>query len=62
VIVHCGAGIGRAGTTAILVLMALGLSASDAAAAVAAARPMAGPEAGPQRDLVDAYAAHQRAV
>ena len=62
VIVHCGAGIGRAGTTAILVLMALGLSAGDAAATVAAARPMAGPEAGPQRDLVDAYAAHQRAV
>lgn|SRR5829696_3979420 len=58
VIVHCGAGIGRAGTIAILVLMALGRTAEDAAASVAAARPMAGPEAGPQRDLIAAYAAH----
>jgi protein-tyrosine phosphatase len=60
VILHCGAGIGRAGTMAILTLMTLGHSAPDAAAAVGAARPMAGPEAGPQRDLVVAYAARLR--
>jgi hypothetical protein len=60
VILHCGAGIGRAGTMAILTLMTLGHSAPDAAAAVGAARPMAGPEAGPQRDLVVAYAARVR--
>jgi hypothetical protein len=45
---------------AILTLMTLGHSAPDAAAAVGAARPMAGPEAGPQRDLVVAYAARLR--
>lgn len=61
VIVHCGAGIGRAGTTALLTLMRLGHSAEEAAAMVGSARPMAGPEAGPQRDLVEAYARWLRA-
>ncbi len=56
VIVQCGAGIGRAGTIAILTLMVLGHSAEGAATAVGQARPMAGPEAGAQRDLIDAFA------
>jgi hypothetical protein len=56
VIVHCGAGIGRAGTMAILTLMTLGHSADEAAATVRRCRPMAGPEAGPQRELVADYA------
>lgn len=52
VVVHCGAGWGRAGTLAACVLMANGLAMPDALAAVAAARPGAGPEAPEQRALV----------
>ena len=49
----CGAaGIGRAGTTAVGVLMILGISAEEAVAHVRAHRPMAGPEAGAQNDLI----------
>jgi protein-tyrosine phosphatase len=55
-LVHCGAGIGRAGTMAAAVLMHLGASLDDAVATVAANRPMAGPEAGAQRDLLEALA------
>ncbi len=57
-LVHCGAGIGRAGTVAVCLLVALGTPADEALAVVAAHRPMAGPEAGAQRDLVTAVAAH----
>jgi protein-tyrosine phosphatase len=55
-LVHCGAGIGRAGTTAVGVLLSLGMSLHDALDVVAAHRPMAGPEVGAQRDLVEALA------
>jgi protein-tyrosine phosphatase len=55
-LVHCGAGIGRAGTLAACVLMGLGVPKDDALSTVAAARPMAGPEAGAQLDLVEALA------
>ena len=55
-LVHCGAGIGRAGTIAAAVLIQMGTSVDDALSIVAAARPMAGPEAGVQRDLLDALA------
>ena len=51
-LVHCGAGIGRAGTIATGLLMALGLSRDESLTAVAAHRPMAGPEAGAQRELL----------
>ncbi|MGD9794124.1 MAG: dual specificity protein phosphatase family protein [Acidimicrobiia bacterium] len=54
VLVHCGAGIGRAGTLAVAVLMSMGASPPDALALVAASRPMAGPEAGVQRELIEA--------
>ena len=57
IVVHCGAGIGRAGTLAACLLVSLGLDADDGLAVVAANRPMAGPEAGGQRELVDALAA-----
>ena len=57
VLVHCGAGIGRAGTVAVCVLMQHGLGRDEALAVVAAHRPMAGPEVGAQRDLVDELAA-----
>ena len=52
VLIHCGAGIGRAGTTAAAVLMAMGETRSSALATVAASRPLAGPEVGAQSDLL----------
>ena len=55
-LVHCGAGIGRAGTTAVCILLRLGADLDEALAQVAASRPMAGPEVGAQRDLVIAVA------
>jgi protein-tyrosine phosphatase len=55
-LVHCGAGIGRAGTVAAALLMTLGVPSDDALATVAAHRSMAGPEAGAQRDLLAALA------
>lgn len=55
-VVHCAAGIGRAGTMATCVLMTMGVDRDDALASVAASRPGAGPEVGAQRDLVDALA------
>ena len=53
-LVHCAAGIGRAGTTAVCVLLRLGATVEDALRTVAAARPGAGPEAGAQLALVRA--------
>lgn len=52
-IVHCGAGIGRAGTTAVGLLMLLGMEGDRAATHVRAHRPHAGPEAGAQREFVE---------
>jgi len=60
VLVHCGAGIGRAGTLAVCVLMEHGVGRDDALALVARHRPMAGPEVGAQRELVDELAASMR--
>ena len=58
VVIHCAAGFGRSGTLAVCVLIALGLDAAAALQLVAASRPMAGPEVGAQRDLVEAFADH----
>lgn len=58
VLIHCGAGIGRAGTLAVGVLLREGMRLDDALAHVAAHRPMAGPEVGAQQQLVERYAAH----
>ncbi|MCX6540310.1 MAG: tyrosine-protein phosphatase [Actinobacteria bacterium] len=55
-LVHCGAGIGRAGTMAAALLMAMGFERERAVAHVGAHRPMAGPEAGAQRELLEALA------
>jgi hypothetical protein len=52
VLTHCGAGIGRAGTIAAALLVKMGVPAPHAIATVAAHRPMAGPEAGAQADLL----------
>ena len=62
VVLHCGAGIGRAGTIAAALLMRSGLSQDEALARVASSRPMAGPEAGAQRDLLVALSRSMRTV
>ena len=58
VVMHCSAGIGRAGTMAIAVLMTLGVAWSDALAQVARERRGAGPEVGSQSELIRNLAAH----
>ena len=58
-LMHCAAGIGRTGTVAVCVLIELGMSLPDALVHVALHRPMAGPEVGAQRDLVNAWAARR---
>lgn len=55
-LMHCGAGIGRAGTVAVCMLMVLGAGRDEALETVASSRPSAGPEVGAQRQLVDALA------
>ena len=52
IVVHCAAGIGRAGTTAVALLILLGMDIDNALATVRANRPMAGPEVGAQLDLI----------
>jgi protein-tyrosine phosphatase len=59
-LMHCGAGIGRAGTMATGLLILLGLPPAEALAQVGAHRPMAGPEVGAQTELVQALAARIR--
>jgi protein-tyrosine phosphatase len=59
-LVHCAAGIGRAGTVATCLLIEMGLGQEAALAHVAAHRPMAGPEVGAQTDLVRALASRVR--
>lgn len=52
VIVHCGAGIGRAGTVAAAVLINQGFDVGSATALVRASRPMAGPQSDVQGELL----------
>jgi protein-tyrosine phosphatase len=59
-LIHCGAGIGRAGTVAACVLLELGMEHDEALAHVASHRPMGGPEVGAQRDLVAAFSAMRK--
>lgn len=61
-LVHCGAGIGRAGTIAAVTLIRQGMTADAALAHVRRHRPMAGPEVGAQQDLVAAVAASTRSL
>jgi protein-tyrosine phosphatase len=60
VLVHCAAGIGRAGTLAACLLVTMGMSRDEALAHVGQHRPMAGPEVGAQRTLVDTVAERAR--
>ena len=55
-LVHCGAGFGRAGTIAAALLLRLGVPLPDAVDTVARHRPMAGPEAGVQQELLESLA------
>ena len=55
-IMHCGAGIGRAGTIGAAVLVVLDVPLDDALDTIARHRPMAGPEAGEQQALLLALA------
>jgi protein-tyrosine phosphatase len=52
ILLHCGAGIGRAGTIAAGLLVAMGMDLNEAVEHVRAHRPMAGPEAGAQTELL----------
>ncbi len=58
VLVHCAAGIGRAGTTAVAMCMMLGFDMDDALKHVRMNRPMAGPEAGSQIQFIEDLAKH----
>jgi protein-tyrosine phosphatase len=51
-IVHCGAGIGRAGTLAVAVCLRSGMDLDTALEHVRLHRPGAGPEVGSQTDFV----------
>ena len=55
-LVHCGAGVGRAGTLAAALLVRAGTEVAAALEVVAAHRPLAGPESDAQRALVHAAA------
>ena len=57
-LMHCAAGIGRAGTTATGILMVLDMEMLDAIERVRAHRPMAGPESGAQRALIERLDVH----
>lgn len=58
VLVHCGAGIGRTGTLAECLLLALGASADEARSSVSEAGSH--PETGEQRSLVEWFAGRIR--
>lgn len=60
VLIHCAAGIGRAGTTATAVLMLLGMDMAEALTHVRTHRPMAGPETGPQTEFIVRLDEHLR--
>jgi protein-tyrosine phosphatase len=59
-LLHCGAGIGRAGTVAAALLLGYGLPLDAALSTVRASRPTAGPEAGAQADLLATLARRPR--
>ena len=55
IVVHCGAGIGRAGTIAAAILISHGLSVDEALTIVRASRPAAGPQTGAQERILEEY-------
>ena len=61
-LLHCGAGIGRAGTMAAALLVTLGSAPEEAIDHVRIHRLLAGPEAGAQTELLFWLAEHVRAA
>jgi hypothetical protein len=57
VVMHCSAGLGRAGTMAACVLVRFGTGVDEALVRVRTDRPGAGPQVGAQLDLVNSFAA-----
>lgn len=55
VVVHCGAGIGRAGTVGAAILISYGLSVDEALTQIRASRPAAGPQTGAQERALEVY-------
>lgn len=55
-VIHCAAGIGRSGTTAVALLIALGSPRDTAVDVVRTHRPGAGPETGAQAEFVAEWA------
>lgn len=51
-LLHCGAGVGRAGTVAAGLLMMMNVDRKEAIGLVRSHRPLAGPEAGDQTELL----------
>jgi protein-tyrosine phosphatase len=60
IVVHCGAGIGRAGTVAAAILISHGLSVDEALTTVRASRPSAGPQTVAQEEMLEEFAALNR--
>lgn len=56
VVIHCGAGMGRAPTLAAAALLLDGVALDSLLAAIPASRPLAGPESGEQLALLRALA------
>ena len=55
IVVHYGAGIGRAGTIPAAILISHGLSVDEALTIVRASRPAAGPQTGAQERILEEY-------
>jgi rhodanese/phosphatase family protein len=62
VVVHCGAGWGRAGVVAVLTMCAAGATVGDALRDLRAARPAAGPQSADQDGQVERLASLVRAA
>ncbi len=60
VVVHCGAGHGRAAVIAVCVLLHRGLGLDESLAAVASVRPLAGPQTEAQRQFLESRALRGR--
>lgn len=60
-LVHCAAGMGRTGTTAIAMLMMMGADARDATEHVRRSRPGAGPQTDAQSAFIEELAESLRA-
>ncbi len=57
VVIHCGAGHGRAANVALCVLAAHGVPPAAGLSLIQAARPLAGPQTSEQQAFVERYAA-----